>query len=93
MQFVKLSTRYINLDTITHVDLQMKAQGTEVTGVTVYFLSGHQDSLSLAGEDARTLIAALTAPAQPSTLDVIAKAFGKTPEEVAAMMRSFGDTP
>ena len=61
MQFVRLSTRYINLDTITHLDLQANAEG-EVTSATVYFLSGHQDSLSLAGEDARALVAAIDPP-------------------------------
>ncbi len=71
MQFAKLSTRYINLDTITHLDLQRDAQNT-VTSATVYFLSGHQDSLSLAGEDAQTLVAAIDPPKKdPPSMDVI----------------------
>ncbi len=61
MPFAKLSTRYINVDTITHLDFQANAEG-EVTSATVYFLSGHQDSLSLAGEDARALVAAIDPP-------------------------------
>ncbi len=60
-QFVKLSTRYINVDTITHLDFQTNAEG-QVTSATVYFLSGHQDSLSLAGEDARILVDAIDPP-------------------------------
>ena len=61
LEFVKLHNRYINLATITHIDVQTSAQ-EEVTSATVYFLSGHQDSLSLRGADAQALVAAIDAP-------------------------------
>ncbi len=61
LEFVKLHNRYINLATITHVEVQTSAQ-EEVTSVIVYFLSGHQDSLSLRGEDAQALVATIDAP-------------------------------
>ncbi len=62
MPFLKLRTQYINLDAITHVDLQTNAQDDAVTSATVYFLSGHQDSLTLRGEDAQALVAAIDPP-------------------------------
>jgi hypothetical protein len=62
MPFLKLRTQYINLDAITHVDVQTNAPDDQVTSATVYFLSGHQDSLSLRGEDAQALVAAIDPP-------------------------------
>ena len=73
MPFIRLPSRYINTDTITHIDVEDDGQG-KVTSVDIYFVSGHQAtspgvatsvdqvhpySLRLTGEEAQALVLAL----------------------------------